>query len=129
MFGILEKGTRKDVKSVVEEQEVSLGMIDPTSGRWKNIIIIVIHHHHHLHYQIICIWMFICSMIKLEEHSREICYIIISLINPHLGDVNTISFIYCFAADNVSIVSSQNQDIFSECSFKLSLEGFCKVMT
>jgi len=33
VFGILEKGTRKDVKTVVEEQEVSLGMIDPTSGR------------------------------------------------------------------------------------------------
>ena len=42
MFGILEKGTRKDVKSVVEEQEVSLGMIDPTSGRWKNIFIVII---------------------------------------------------------------------------------------
>ena len=42
MFGILEKGTRKDVKSVVEEQDVSLGMIDPTSGRWKNIFIAII---------------------------------------------------------------------------------------
>ena len=42
MFGILEKGTRKDVKSVVEEQEVSLGMTDPTSGRWKNIFIAII---------------------------------------------------------------------------------------
>ena len=53
VFGVLEKGTRKDVKSVLEEQEVSLGMIDPTSGRWKNITIIVIHrhhHHHHLHF-------------------------------------------------------------------------------
>ena len=42
MFGILEKGTRKDVKTVVEEQDVSLGMIDPTSGRWKNIFIVII---------------------------------------------------------------------------------------
>ena len=42
MFGVLEKGTRKDVKTVVEEQEVSLGMIDPTSGRWKNIFIVII---------------------------------------------------------------------------------------
>jgi len=33
VFGILEKGSRKDVKSVLEEKEVSLGMIDPTSGR------------------------------------------------------------------------------------------------
>jgi len=33
VFGILEKGTRKEVKSVLEEKEVSLGMIDPTSGR------------------------------------------------------------------------------------------------
>ena len=33
VFGILEKGSRKDVKSVLDEKEVSLGMIDPTSGR------------------------------------------------------------------------------------------------
>ena len=33
VFGILEKGTRKDVKALLEEKEVSLGMIDPTSGR------------------------------------------------------------------------------------------------
>jgi len=33
VFGILEKGTRKEVKSVLEEKEISLGMIDPTSGR------------------------------------------------------------------------------------------------
>ena len=33
VFGILEKGSRKEVKSVLEEKEVSLGMIDPTSGR------------------------------------------------------------------------------------------------
>ena len=35
VFGILEKGSRKDVKSVLDEKEVSLGMIDPTSGRSK----------------------------------------------------------------------------------------------
>jgi len=33
VFGILEKGSRKEVKSVLEEKDVSLGMIDPTSGR------------------------------------------------------------------------------------------------
>ena len=33
VFEVLRKGTRKDVVRLVEEKDVTLGMVDPTSGR------------------------------------------------------------------------------------------------
>ena len=33
MFDVLRKGTRKDVVGLLEEKDVTLGMVDPTSGR------------------------------------------------------------------------------------------------